>query len=674
MVNVHIIGILSGHLILAVSSAQIQTSPDVVNSENGENKPQFVCNGLPKLDVLPGRGWDNLRNKDMGQVTSVTYSQCKTTQDGKYLLPDNTFVIPVKQSDVQLFSEIIDSWTSYTSITSRSFNLNVGYDTPKCSISGSFSSDYQTTKRRQVDEKSMTFRVHARYTMYIVGTMATTDLDGQFKGLLRNTIQALEANNTDKADLILELIVRDYGTHLITGIDAGAIVMQEDFISRKFATNYYGSASKLKAAASASFFKVFKFDASYTQSTNESLLEGYKKNTTSSHVSTFGGSFFKPNGTVNEWIDTIPKNLVGIDRRGDPLHFVITPYAFPDISLEMLDKLQTQLLEAILQYYAYNEHRGCMTMGSPNFDYNANIDSNLCQDPYNNYTFGGVYQTCQSSSVTAGDFCLEKNLALKNPLTRDYSCHAKYKPILLKSGKLVWNNEWPIYNQVYDTYWCAALEGDVPNNTRVMFGGVYTTKVNNPLTQSGSCPPTFIDFVILQDLHVCIGVDYELGRKYSVEFGGFFSCQFGNPLYTRLKRKVNLFQSNGNIGSSNVNDYEHACPGGYTQHPATIDQDCLVNYCVQADSFSEHGEMPVVLPPFRSFHNLFVETSPKLGPELPAGSDKMSGGAIAAVVIGSIFIVVAIIFVIWRLKVKRPRESLAEHSNPLINYETINET
>lgn len=133
-------------------------------------------------------------------------------------------------------------------------------------------------------------------------------------------------------------------------------------------------------------------------------------------------------------------------------------------------------------------------------------------------------------------------------------------------------------------------------------------------------------------------------------------------------KEVSLFQSNGNINSY-VNEYVPACPGGYTQHPAIIDQDCLVNYCVEADSFSEHGEMPIVLPPFRSFHSLFVETLPKLGPEPPDGSHGMSSSGITIFVIGSILFIAAIIFEIWRFKVKRSRESLAEDYIPLRNNE-----
>ena len=45
-------------------------------------------NKLQRFEVLPGGGWDNLRNKDSGLLVSMNYSQCRTTDDGRYLLPD----------------------------------------------------------------------------------------------------------------------------------------------------------------------------------------------------------------------------------------------------------------------------------------------------------------------------------------------------------------------------------------------------------------------------------------------------------------------------------------------------------------------------------------------------------------------------------------------------------
>ena len=54
-----------------------------------------------RMEVLPGIGFDSLRDLDMGQVHDVyNFSTCSTSSDRKYFLPDNIFVIPVQHSKV----------------------------------------------------------------------------------------------------------------------------------------------------------------------------------------------------------------------------------------------------------------------------------------------------------------------------------------------------------------------------------------------------------------------------------------------------------------------------------------------------------------------------------------------------------------------------------------------
>lgn len=73
---------------------------------NGDAKYRF--------EVLPGGGWDNLRNKDMGMVVEFNYSKCRTSDDGRYLLPDNVYTIPLKSSNVETFAELFTHWDDYT--------------------------------------------------------------------------------------------------------------------------------------------------------------------------------------------------------------------------------------------------------------------------------------------------------------------------------------------------------------------------------------------------------------------------------------------------------------------------------------------------------------------------------------------------------------------------------
>ena len=114
---------------------------------------------LPALEVLPGGGWDNLRNLDMGRVMNMSYSQCQTTEDGVYLIPDEVFVIPQKVSRVEMNSEIISSWLEQKSSTSSSINADGSYISI---LNGKFSMENQRMKTHQVKENSVTSRVQVR--------------------------------------------------------------------------------------------------------------------------------------------------------------------------------------------------------------------------------------------------------------------------------------------------------------------------------------------------------------------------------------------------------------------------------------------------------------------------------------------------------------------------------
>lgn len=115
---------------------------------------------ITALEVLPGGGWDNLRNMDMGRVMNVSYIQCQTTEDGRYFVPDEVFVIPYKETGVETNSEIINSWLDQKSCTSNSINADVSFFSV---LNGKFSTENQRMKTHQVKDSSVTTRVQVSF-------------------------------------------------------------------------------------------------------------------------------------------------------------------------------------------------------------------------------------------------------------------------------------------------------------------------------------------------------------------------------------------------------------------------------------------------------------------------------------------------------------------------------
>lgn len=90
---------------------------------------------------------------------NLSYRQCQTTEDGLYLIPDEVFVIPKKQTGVEMNSEIISSWLEQKSSTSNSINADVSF-LPV--LNGKFSIENQRMKTHQVKDSSTTARVQVR--------------------------------------------------------------------------------------------------------------------------------------------------------------------------------------------------------------------------------------------------------------------------------------------------------------------------------------------------------------------------------------------------------------------------------------------------------------------------------------------------------------------------------
>ncbi|KAM6158196.1 macrophage-expressed gene 1 protein [Rhynchocyon petersi] len=557
---------------------------------------------LPVLEVLPGGGWDNLRNVDMGRVMDLTYINCRTTEDGQYIIPDEIFTIPQKQTNLEMNSEILESWKNYQSSTSNSINTELGLFSK---VNGKFSFEFQRMKTLQVRDQAITTRVQVRNVVYTVKINPTLGLSRGFQKDLMDISERLENNQTRMATYLAELLVLNYGTHVITSVDAGATLIQEDHIRSSFLQDSQSSHSALTTSAGIVFQNIinFKFEENYTS--QNALTKSYLSNRTNSRVQSVGGNPFYPGITLQTWQQGIPNHLVALDRAGLPLHFFITPNMLPALPGPLVKKLSRTVEMAVRRYYTFNTYPGCTDVNSPNFNFQANTDDGSCEGKMTNFTFGGVYQECtQLSGQEAVLLC--QNLEQKNPLTGDFSCPSGYSPVHLLSQiheegynnlecqrkctffvfcKRVCEDVFRVAKAEFKAFWCVA-NGQVPEYSGLLFGGLFSGKSINPLTNAQACPAGYFPLRLFENLKVCASQDYELGYKFSVPFGGFFSCAVGNPLVNPAISK--------DLGAPSL----QKCPGGFSQHLALISDGCQVSYCVKSGLFTGGSLPPARLPPY----------------------------------------------------------------------------
>ncbi|XP_056585609.1 macrophage-expressed gene 1 protein-like [Triplophysa dalaica] len=549
---------------------------------------------LTALEVLPGGGWDNLRNIDMGRVMNLSYSQCQTTEDGVYLIPDEVFVIPQKESGVETYSEIIMSWLEQKSSTSSSINADVSY---MSEMNGRFSNENQRIKTHQVGKNSVTVRVQVRNHLYTVKAYPDFTLDSRFAHQVEEIAEAIVNNQTHQATYLSEKVILDYGTHVITSVDAGATLVQEDYLKRSFISNSQSDMTSVSAAAGLSFFEKVKFDLSVNDSYITSKNSNYEGNITYSIVQSHGGALFYHGITLQKWQQSTPNNLVAIDRSGLPLHYFLNPTTFPELPVPIVVELASYVKQAAELYYEINTIPGCIDPVSEHFNFQANKDDASCKGLVIELTFGGIYQQCEGHAIC-------DDLVQKNPATGDYSCGESYAATLLRSETVEKSySVHQCYSNCYScgflwlytccdeicqdiyyvehanvhTYWCSTTQKKTSENSGYLFGGLYGPSKQNPFTKSKSCPLNFFAQKFLSHgLMICLSNDYEEGTQFSVPFGGFFSCQSSNPLVKGQSR----------------------CPPQFSQHLAAISDGCQILYCVQSGLFTGGQLKPVRLPPF----------------------------------------------------------------------------
>lgn len=149
------------------------------------------------------------------------------------------------------------------------------------------------------------------------------------------------------------------------------------------------------------------------------------------------------------------------------------------------------------------------------------------------------------------------------------------------------------------SFWCAldpSTKTDEKSEPGFLFGGIYTDTTMNPITKAQSCPPYYEVQSVGRRIQVCVSTDIEMGRRYSLAFGGFYACQSGNPLYDvlsinssslnriqQIRRELHAGMKIGqnDNGSANGEDpgvlWPKRCPNGYTSHMAGIEDTCLVS-------------------------------------------------------------------------------------------------
>lgn len=569
---------------------------------NGETNrpPQY-------LDVLPGLGFDGLHYKDMGQVHIYNYSRCKVAVGGRFVIPDNTHLSPIQTSHYRINTEVFDHWENYTSLTSS--GVKFGSD-KHSKLSGSFSYEKLSVKENQVNFNAKTTRVVFRNRLFAVSLDPSAKLHPTFRDRIYEIAASIQNEDVDMATYLSELLIRDYGTHYTTSVEAGALMAQLQYISENYANQMQAKNLTNLAELSFPIFTLFSnstFDFKITHSNNQTQYDSYKHHIEANDIFTVGGAPLTPELEVKNWLEDIPNKLGVIDRTADLLHFAVTPANFPELTPLTALNVSKYIKNATDMYFEINSKRGCLDYKARNFDFQANIrDDTTCHSDMsldNNY-FGGTYQTCSKDRKSRENLCEDMHLSKK------HTCPDGYKKIKLHSGKVtkaipysktkkrctlyffwcsdVTYTETLVSSAYYSVYWCVK-SSESSQSSQYLFGGYFSSTTSNPFTGEQSCPPYFQEENIGVNNKICTSTNYsDLASPYAIKFGGFYSCSAGNPL-------ANIPQS---LLAKDKTLWPHGCAPGYSQHLVTVDSGCEISICLEQGLFDKGHVLPPVLPPF----------------------------------------------------------------------------
>ncbi|VDM33355.1 unnamed protein product [Hydatigera taeniaeformis] len=592
-------------------------------------------------------------------------------------------VEPIKNSQIELSSKVFTHFTNYTTLTAFSMNSAADVKLHFVSVGGDFSFEKDVIRRAENQNNGLTVRSQLRHRWYVVHQLPDPQLHPRFRNRLLDIAAHLARSNiteggdvdgdaarirgTDllslvgkdsvgllatpldpltveenrqamvrvmdslRAAYLADLIVRDFGTHTVVAVEAGAVVAKLDSLTSSSRKMSNEDRLEVETAASTSFASLFDFRTATKFGGNQKMMENYNSKVASSVILSYGGPSIKVgNMNLTEWERHLEDHLVAVDRRGRPLYDLITPRALPELSESLTFRLAAAVKAAVMRYYEANSLIGelrilsvpniskrCLDPSSTAYDSDANVAADHCDDfshqdpPTGNergqMPFGGVYTTCKGPN----DLCLRYRAP--NLATGNTSCPKGYMSINLLPSQIrscaVTCQDRGVFQEplclhecaVTSAFWCAldpSTKTDEKNELGFLFGGLYTDTTTNPITKAQSCPPYYEVQSVGRRIQVCVSTDFEMGHRYSLAFGGFYACQSGNPLYDVLSLNSSLLNriqqmrrelhaglqigQNDSSGNASVEDLDilwpKRCPNGYTSHMAGIEDTCLPNF------------------------------------------------------------------------------------------------
>nr|KAG5697488.1 hypothetical protein BaRGS_029379 [Batillaria attramentaria] len=300
--------------------------------------------------------------------------------------------------------------------------------------------------------------------LYKMQLQPDTPLHPTFRGRLLDIAAAHTLQEDEQADYMAQLLVRDFGTHVITGVQAGAALLKIDHLSRSFLTEYEGEDFDFRASAGASLFGLlsasmslgFHFKQDSTQkyddarTSTQRALGGlrwagqYAERDSGATNETFGGVY-----QTCEMTDSENGDLCGSLVQTNPLTGDTScPPSYRAVPLHQGTARNSRTEHQCHSFLSWKWHcHDVVYQSTASYSiYWCVADQPVPQD--SGYLFGGLYTT-----------------QVANPVTQRQSCPPSYLALAVGSGLRV----------------CVSDDFVAGADSSVPFGGFFSCTSGNPL-------------------------------------------------------------------------------------------------------------------------------------------------------------------------------------------------
>ncbi|PAV73710.1 hypothetical protein WR25_04636 [Diploscapter pachys] len=577
-----------------------------------------------------GFGWDSLQNIPTYPVLELNFSQCKTTEDGEYLIPNGVRTTKIESRRIRQVEDHHDNFRSV--LQARQNSITVGAEIPiygAVSIGGSLSAEFinikKTMTRLNTDLNTLSLVYEAYEMVANDGQMKVID---SFQHEIQGIADALSSGMPQKAEYLAQMTVKQYGTHFVTKSIMGVSLEQLDYVESDDGSSFSNEGTSTSAGIGIGVSGV-SVGVSGTNSKN--TIKETERSSRIRHTDEFRkGNFTLMRNTDSNgaeiYTNFVVEDIAGLRFHVKRLSEVLSTRIFPQYNWAVLEAVKEKLDSAIIAYYQANIIRGCTNPKAINFNFQANDDDGSCKIvpvPY----FGGIYRSATFKFVDQQNSwfgnvnmrAVEQNTRASldnnpgyrdsffadNPITGQPSCPIGFESILLYESNItlyfkekswfsldqedVWDGNTTVIrirnadrdvsfriHRNCKVYWCKRDRNLPPpkDSDIALFGGTYIgfrddLFANNPITGQPSCPIGF-ESVLLYEINSTVYFKEKPWFGLDHEDGNATAIRTlnaDNDISFRIHRNVKLYWCKRDRNLSLPKDSDIALFGGvYTDY------------------------------------------------------------------------------------------------------------